>query len=208
MKVDYLVIVPSRSEVPPFFLISPFSSFSLRETEKGNVLLFVSGVGKRKVSKNMGKLRNFSPKHVLVTGFCGSRVKEITSGTIIIGENIICNNQVLDLNNIYTKDIENILKSSNLKWVKEDVECVRNLEVLKEKERPKIVDMESFWIAKEFKERKIPVSFLKAVSDEILKGNKILLPFLFVRFIVKFLRSRKKGLILISDFLEKYFHAV
>ncbi len=207
MKVDYLIIVPSRSEVPPFFLLSPFSLFSIRETKKGSVLLFVSGVGKREVKNRIGSvISKFLPERVLITGFCGSRAKEISPGKVVIGENIICGNEILNLDKDYTEEIENALRNSNFSWVKEDIECTGKLELLRGREKPRIVDMESFWIAKEYVKREIPVAFLKVVSDEIVNGNKFLLPFIFLKFIINFLRNRKKGLTLISNLLENYFY--
>ncbi|NOZ63525.1 MAG: hypothetical protein GXO71_01000 [Caldiserica bacterium] len=141
-EVDYLIIIPSRWETPPFFLLSPFTPFSLRETAKGKVLLFLSGVGKTNIVKKLPPiLDKFSPRNVILSGFCGSRLEKFPPGILVLGKAIIYGNERLEIEEGYAREMERLLKDFPSPWMKEEIECVDRLELLRKKEYPPFVDM-------------------------------------------------------------------
>ncbi|GEM_PF-4061185 len=206
--VDYLIIIPSRWETPSFFLLSPFTPFSLRETEKGKVLLFLSGVGKANIIKKLPHvLDRFSPCRVILSGFCGARREKFPPGTLVLGKAVIYGSEKLEIEKDYLKEIAETCKNFPFPRVKEEIECLDKLELLKEKETPPFVDMESFWVMKICRERAIPTAIVKAVSDNITSRSRLLLPFYLPKLIWKVGRSRKQVIKSISLFLEKYFYS-
>ena len=206
-NVDYLVIIPSRWEVPPFFLLSPFTPFSLRETAKGKVLLFISGIGRYNVEKNVESvLDKYLPQRVILSGFCGSRTGKFPPGTLVLGKSITYQKERLNLEGDYLCEMEKALKNFPFHWVKEEVECVGKLELLKEKGKPFFMDMESFWVMKMCQAKGIPGIFIKIVSDTISSSNRLLLPFCLLKTIVEWGKNRRKDLIILQHFFENYFY--
>ncbi len=203
----YLVIFPTRWEIPSFFLLSPHTPYSLRVTRRGEVYMWRCGMGRRAVEERIHQvLERFSPEEVILSGFCGALGDRMREGDFFLADKVCGEDEIIELNKETLKEIEDTLRKMGLPFHRGTLLTRGRFTIsLKERENGiSAVDMEGYWVGKACQERRIPLTVVKIISDIVERGGYP--PGKIMKKFIRFLRKRKKHLDILGRLLERFFY--